>query len=68
MSSVTRAATELRAKPWLARIRDLGYPVAYVAQDGMEFSSWDLWDEIDCLFIGVSALMKFPRSEGFSLT
>lgn len=46
------AATEQRAKPWLARIRDLGYPVAYVAQNGMEFSTWDLWDEIDCLFIG----------------
>jgi hypothetical protein len=45
-------ATEERAKPWLARIRDLGYPVAYVAQNGMEFSSCDLWDEIDCLFIG----------------
>lgn len=45
-------ATEARSRPWLARIRDLGYPVAYVAQNGMEFSTWDLWDEIDCLFIG----------------
>ena len=45
-------ATEERSRPWLARIRDLGYPVAFVAQNGMEFSTWDLWDEIDCLFIG----------------
>lgn len=45
-------ATEARSRPWLAKIRGLGYPVAYVAQDGMEFSTWDLWDEIDCLFIG----------------
>lgn len=45
-------ATEQVAKPWLPKIRKLGYPVAYVAQDGMEFSTWDLWDEIDCLFIG----------------
>lgn len=51
-------ATEERAKPWLARIRDLGYPVAYVAQNGMEFSSWDLWDEIDCLFIGGTTAWK----------
>lgn len=45
-------ATEERSRPWLASIRNLGYPVAYVAQNGMEFSTWDLWDEIDCLFIG----------------
>lgn len=45
-------ATEERSRPWLAKIRSLGYPVAYVAQNGMEFSTWDLWDEIDCLFIG----------------
>ncbi|WP_207559358.1 hypothetical protein [Nocardioides sp. PD653] len=45
-------ATEELSRPWLAKIRSLGYPVAYVAQNGMEFSTWDLWDEIDCLFIG----------------
>lgn len=45
-------ATEQRSRPWLARIQELGYPVASVAQNGQEFSSWDLWDEIDCLFIG----------------
>lgn len=61
------AATEKRARPWLARIRDLGYPVAYVAQDGMEFSSWDLWDEIDCLFIGgTTARGSWGRSRAIS--
>lgn len=45
-------ATEARSRPWLERIRGLGYPVAYVAQNGMEHSTWDLWDEIDVLFIG----------------
>lgn len=50
-------ATEQRSRPWLARIRELGYPVAYVAQDGLE----DLvvpWDEIDCLFVGGSTAWK----------
>lgn len=51
-------ATEARSRPWLPRVRDLGDPVAYVAQDGMEYSSWDLWDEIDCLFIGGSTEWK----------
>jgi hypothetical protein len=45
-------AAEDRSRPWLQRIRDLGYPVAFVAQNYMEMSTWDLWDEIDCLFIG----------------
>jgi hypothetical protein len=51
------AATLERSRPWLARIRDLGYPAAYVAQDG-----WDPdvvpWDEIDALFIGGSTEFK----------
>lgn len=50
-------ATLERAKPWLYRIRQLGYPVAYVAQDG-----WgDVpapWDEFDVLFIGGSTEWK----------
>jgi hypothetical protein len=44
-------ATLERSAPWYARIRELGYPVALVAQDGLE----DLvtpWDDIDALFIG----------------
>jgi hypothetical protein len=50
-------ATEARSAPWLAKIRDLGYPVAYVAQDGLEvlelpYDGTDWWDAFDVLFIG----------------
>jgi hypothetical protein len=51
------SATLARSTPWLAPIRDLGYPVALVAQDGLE----DLqvpWDDIDALFIGGSTDWK----------
>lgn len=45
------AATLERSAPWLAPIRELGYPVALVAQDGLE--ELDVpWGELDCLFIG----------------
>lgn len=40
------------ARGMLARIRELGFPVAFVAQPGLEYDSWDLWEEIDALFIG----------------
>lgn len=52
------AATELRSRPFLERIRALGYGAALVAQDGMEWSTWDCWDEIDALFIGGSTAWK----------
>jgi len=45
------AATLERSRPFLPQIRELGYPAALVAQDGLE----DLpvpWDELDVLFIG----------------
>jgi len=45
------AATLARSLPMLDRIRAAGFPVAVVAQDGLE----DLavpWDDIDALFIG----------------
>lgn len=50
-------ATLARSAPWLAKIRELGYPAALVAQDGLE----DLdvpWDEFDVLFIGGSTEWK----------
>lgn len=50
-------ATLERAKPWLYRIRQLGYPVAYVAQDGQEDVPIP-WEEIDALFIGGSTEFK----------
>lgn len=45
------AATLKRSTPWLSQIRGLGYPVAYVAQDGWEEVS-PPWDDFDVLFIG----------------
>ena len=45
------AATLERSLPWLPKIRSLGYPVAFVAQDGQEHLSVP-WSDFDCLFIG----------------
>ena len=50
-------ATIARSTPWLSLIRELGYPVAFVAQDGQE-SLPVPWDDIDCLFIGGSTGWK----------
>lgn len=50
-------ATMERSLPWLPKIRALGYPAAFVAQDGLE--NLDVpWDEFDCLFIGGSTDWK----------
>lgn len=51
------AATLERSRPWLPQIRALGYPAAFVAQDGQE-SLPVPWDEFDCLFIGGSTDWK----------
>ena len=61
-------ATTILFRKWGARIRSLGYPVAYVAQDGVEglrgrTTSGGLtfpvsWDSFDCLFIGGSTAWK----------
>lgn len=51
------AATLERSAPWLPRIRDLGLPAAFVAQDGLE----DLdvpWSTFDVLFVGGSTDWK----------
>jgi hypothetical protein len=45
------AATLTRSTPWLPEIRALGYPVAYVAQDGIEGAP-PPWELLDVLFIG----------------
>lgn len=44
-------ATMERCKPWLPKIRELGYPVAFVAQDGATPDNIP-WDDFDVLFIG----------------
>lgn len=61
-------ATTIRSRPWLPRIRALGFPVAYVAQDGLEglrgrdpdggLTFPVPWPEFDCLFIGGSTEWK----------
>jgi hypothetical protein len=45
-------ATLERSLPWLGKIRALGYPVAFVAQDGFDAAEVPCWDDFDCLFIG----------------
>lgn len=51
------AATLERATPWLPRIRALGYPAAFVAQDGQENLPLP-WDMFDVLFIGGTTAWK----------
>jgi hypothetical protein len=51
------AATLTRSRPWLPRIRSLGYPAAFVAQNGQE-SLPVPWDEFDVLFIGGDTAWK----------
>jgi hypothetical protein len=47
----------LRSYPWLRAIRELGYPVAYVAQNGEEELPTP-WDDFDALFIGGDTTWK----------
>ena len=56
-------ATLARSKPWLPKIRTLGYPAAFVLQDGAR----DLpWDDFDALFIGGSTTYKLgPEARAF---
>jgi hypothetical protein len=51
------AATLARSLPFLPQIRALGYPAAFVAQDGIENTGVP-WDEFDALFIGGSTEWK----------
>ncbi len=51
------AATLARSLPVLPQIRALGYPAAYVAQDGQEALPVP-WDAFDVLFIGGSTTWK----------
>jgi hypothetical protein len=51
------AATLERSSPWLPIIRELGYPAALVAQDGLENLEIP-WNSFDVLFIGGSTEWK----------
>jgi hypothetical protein len=55
------AATMTRSRPWLARIRWLGYPAAFVAQNGATPTNVP-WDEFDVLFIGGDDAFKLYGS------
>lgn len=51
------AGTLELSTPMLAPIRALGYPVAFVAQDGIERTDVP-WDAFDCLFVGGTTEFK----------
>jgi hypothetical protein len=50
-----------RSRPWLPVIRQLGYPAALVAQNGLTPDEVP-WDEIDALFIGGTTEWKLSRA------
>ncbi|GAA2628131.1 hypothetical protein GCM10010411_76780 [Actinomadura fulvescens] len=51
--------TWARSRDVLPAIRDLGFPAAFVAQDGMEYDhSYDLWESFDVLFLGGTTTWK----------
>jgi hypothetical protein len=54
-------ATLERSTPFLPVIRSLGYPAAFVAQDGAEDTGVP-WDELDCLFIGGTTEWKLSSA------
>lgn len=45
------AGTLAESTPWLARIRALGVPAAFAAQNGSELAGMIPWDDIDVLFL-----------------
>jgi hypothetical protein len=60
------AATFTRSTPWMPRIRNLGYPTAYVAQDGIQHTAIP-WNEFDALFIGGTTAFKLgPQARQIS--
>lgn len=46
----------------IERVRELGFPVAFVLQPGVEYDAWDMWDDVDAVFIGGGSDWK--TSEG----
>jgi hypothetical protein len=51
------AATLTRSLPWLPRIRALGFPAAFVGQDGAAIDTVP-WDAFDVFFVGGSTDWK----------
>lgn len=54
------ARSHERSAPWLRPIRELGYPVAYVAQNGLEDMPVP-WAQFDVLFIGGDTAWKLGQ-------
>ncbi|MER5277769.1 hypothetical protein ABT025_18700 [Streptomyces sp. NPDC002809] len=60
------AGTLTESLPWLPRIRQLGIPAAFAAQDGCEHGLVP-WDELDVLFIAGSTEWKIgPAAEALA--
>ena len=62
------AATLERSTPWLSKIRALGLPVAFVAQDGAERDGMIPWGDFDVLFLGGSTEWKEDREGAGAVT
>jgi hypothetical protein len=58
-------ATLARSSGYLSAIRAMGYPVAYVAQDGFDPSVVP-WDAVDWLFIGGTTAFKRGEAGGYA--
>lgn len=53
-------ATWERSRPVLSQLRELGYPAALVAQDGIERAAVE-WDAFDALFVGGTDDWRFSE-------
>lgn len=57
------AGTLAQFEPWAREIRDAGFPVALVAQDGLETMLSEVaWDLVDVLFVGGSTEWKLSEA------
>lgn len=60
-------STLAESRPWLPKIRALGLPAAFAAQDGCEHDLLPDWDEFDVLFIAGSTEWKTgPAAEALA--
>lgn len=55
-------ATVERSAPWLPRIRDLGFPAAFVLQDGATAETVP-WDDFDVAFVGGTDAFKLGGAD-----
>lgn len=60
-------ATLAESTPWLARIRSLGVPAAFAAQNGADLPGLIPWDDLDVLFLaGDTAWKVGPVAEALA--